>query len=495
MTDTLALIEVDPTTVLVDRNIREADVDPDLVASIKAVGLLEPPTLVKTSTGDLLVRYGHRRLLASIKAGLKQIPALYKGDEGTIDNASEITRIVTQLDENSRRKGLTPAEEVNALEQLCAFGLKAEQIVETARIKEETVHTSLAIARSKLAKGVAQRHDDLSLEHLAAVAEFEDDPEIVKRLMASVPANRFDHELQRARDDRSFAQRTAEITELLANENTRIVDRPSYNAATQPLHYLKANEKAKEALTLEEHQACPGHVAWLDTTWTQVGPDGKEAVFPDEPENAEDQEAWASYEEAHEQVRISSRQIQFPSATYGCENPKAHGHVSRYGGSTSSPKPKAAEMSEKEREAAKAARRLVIENNKAWASAKPVRQAWVAKWASAKTQPKGSGKFLATALANDRDVLNAHGARALAGEWLGNKTNGRSVTIPSNATDARCAVIALVQVLAGYEANLTDNSWRDDGHKNACGRYLRFLKAIGYGLSEVEEFAISNKTA
>src|SRR6185437_11679294 len=113
--------------------------------------------------------------------------------------------------------------------------LSADQIVKTARINRETVQTSLTVANSKLAQGVAQRHDDLSLEHLAAVAEFEDNPETVKRLMASVPANRFDHELQAARDERAFTNRANEVTERIAEEGTRLIDCPNYTAATKQL--------------------------------------------------------------------------------------------------------------------------------------------------------------------------------------------------------------------------------------------------------------------
>jgi ParB family chromosome partitioning protein len=47
------------------------------------------------------------------------------------------------------------------------------------------------------------------------------------------------------------------------------------------------------------------------------------------------------------------------------------------------------EMTDDEREQARQQRRLVIDHNKAWASAIDVRRAWLAGWLARKTPPRG----------------------------------------------------------------------------------------------------------
>lgn len=495
---TMTLQNVDPRTLLIQRNIRKGKPDQALVDSIRAVGVLEPITVVETPSGDLLVRYGERRTLAAIEAGQALVPVINRGQDGE-DNVDEINRIITQRDENNCRQGLTAAEDVDSLAQMSAFGLSAEEISKTARAPRAQVDAALAVSVSKLASAVAERHADLTLDQLAAVAEFEQDPETVKGLMAAVPSGRFEHALQSARDKRDIDEAKTLLTADLEAKGIRVVPDPGWSG-TGPtaLERLKASAKSTAAFLPESHQDCPGHVAWLGIRW-EIVIDGDENVeLPQEPDEDADEETWEAYEAACEEHEGLRRNVQRPYVIYGCANPAGNGHVDRYGGSKSS-KPKAAELSDEEREAAKAARRLVIDNNKAWASSTTVRQNWIKKWAGAKTEPQGTGRFLATALAKDCDVITGWGSRQLAASWLTSK-KGDSFARPDlspakTTTEARCTVIALVQVIAGYEDSLMDNSWRNDGTNNACGRYLRFLASIGYTLSDVEEYAISSKTA
>jgi ParB family transcriptional regulator, chromosome partitioning protein len=61
---TLAML--DPASLLVDLNIREAKLDKDFVASVKDHGVIEPIVAVRTEDGAIRVRHGHRRTLAVI---------------------------------------------------------------------------------------------------------------------------------------------------------------------------------------------------------------------------------------------------------------------------------------------------------------------------------------------------------------------------------------------------------------------------------------------
>lgn len=76
------LLDIDPRTLLIDVNVRgDARPDPDLVDSIRDVGVLQPVTVVRTRDGQHRVRYGHRRTLAAIEAEQATVPVIVAGDE------------------------------------------------------------------------------------------------------------------------------------------------------------------------------------------------------------------------------------------------------------------------------------------------------------------------------------------------------------------------------------------------------------------------------
>src|SRR5215211_7846503 len=178
-------VELGPRSLLVDVNIRtDARLDKDFVASIKDLGVLVPITAVRTATGDVRVRFGHRRTLAAIEADLATVPVEIVGDEAT-DDAGEIERILTQHAENAHRTALTDSEQLGVIEQLSAFGLSAAQVAKRTKIKREKVNTALAVTKSELAKAATERYDFLTVEQAATIAEFDDDPEAVKQLIVT----------------------------------------------------------------------------------------------------------------------------------------------------------------------------------------------------------------------------------------------------------------------------------------------------------------------
>lgn len=490
------IVHVSPQLLLLQRNVREGKPDPALVRSIKAVGVLQAITAVLTAEGELLVRYGERRTLAAIEAARESVPVYIVGADAT-DNEAEVHRIITQRDENTHRTGLTTAEDVASVEQLAAFGLSAAQITKQARIKRADVESALTVAGSKIARAATERYENLTLGQAAVVAEFEDDTETVKALVVAAHEGKFDHVAQRARNDRDDAQARADVRATLEAEGVRIIERTGAGAIS-PLSHLKATSDNADSPTPDEHAQCPGHVAWLSTAWVRVDATGAVTEEPQEPQDDADEATWEAYEAKREDWWATTRQVQRPVAAYGCENPSTHGHVDRYASTETTSKPKAADMSEAEREKAKKERALVIENNKAWTAAETVRREWVASYAATKTPPKGTAAFLAVALCKDSSVASSVAGNVLASQWLGVKHTGYGMADLSpakTATENRALVLVLVQILGGYEANLTKDSWRGDGTHSGVGRYLRFIEACGYTLSDVEKYAISKKTA
>lgn len=534
------LVNVAPGTLLMQRNIREAAPDADLINSIRDLGVLQPITAVITEAGALLVRYGHRRTLAAIKAKRAKVPVYIAGVDGT-EKADEALRMIGQRDENTRRQGLSDTDDMRFIEGLAGLGYTAEQIVKQGRVDRDLVDTALTVAGSAMARKAADRYEALSLDQLAVVAEFEDDAEIVKALIVASTTGQFEHVAQRARNDRAEARAKDDVLAALAAAGVKVIETPSRGDGVEVLGGLVVSAEDRTYLSKTDHTTCPGHVAWLSTDYVDVDSNGALITKPEEPqieepeapydlealeiyeagedENATDpregidphvisdydaaqaayEEAWTGYRQAMAVFNAERRRAQRPVAVYGCQDWKEHGHHDPHEGERGGTTEPAVQMSEAEREERRVARKLVIDNNKAWTAAEAVRRTWLTTFSKAKTTPKGTGMFLATALCRDPETLHSIEGNHLAAKWLGKSstsTYGRVDLAPAkSATEARATVLALVQVLAGYEANLTQQSWRGNGNANAVGRYLRFLTQCGYTLSEVEQYAASSKTA
>lgn len=111
----------------------------------------------------------------------------------------------------------------------------------------------------------------------------------------------------------------------------------------------------------------------------------------DEDEDEDD------YDDEDEPTWQPQRSVQVLVAGYVCIDHVAHGHQDRYSDNAYSQpeKKRAADMTDDEREAAKAERRHVIESNKAWKAATTVRRDWLTAFAQRKTAPAGAESYLA----------------------------------------------------------------------------------------------------
>jgi ParB family chromosome partitioning protein len=432
--------QVDPATLLVDGNIRTvAGLDKDFLASIRDLGVLVPIVAVRAEDGQLRVRYGQRRTLAAVEAGRAQVPVVVTGPE----DADEAARIVTQWAENEHRAGLSTADKVAATEQLSLLGLTPTQIARRTHSPKGDVDKALAASKSKLATGAAQRYDFLTLDAAAAVAEFDDDPETVKALVASAKEGdgSFDHTLQRARDDREAAAARQVALDALAAEGVPVVDRPSYGETTARNLRELVDEDESE-LTPVKHAGCPGHAAYVASDW--------------------------------------SGSVQ---TVYVCTKWRDVGHRDRYGRSSG-----AAPMDD----AAKEERRQVLANNKSWRSAEQVRRRFLTTLLSRKTAPKGTAIYLAVELGNGIHEIRRGMERnhALACELLGldrSKDRNAIATAAAAANDGRAQVIALGVVLGDIEEATGVHTWRNPSE--TMRRYFAFLAANGYTLTDVEQLA------
>lgn len=118
----MELRTVDPRTLKVNPNNprrTKADKfsDAQMLASIKAVGVLQPP-LVREDGQELVIEFGHRRVVASIKLGQKEMQVLVK----TAGEAGEANGLMGAVSENLVRSEMGQVDRWRAMEALAAAG-------------------------------------------------------------------------------------------------------------------------------------------------------------------------------------------------------------------------------------------------------------------------------------------------------------------------------------------------------------------------------------
>jgi ParB family chromosome partitioning protein len=369
------------------------------------------------------------------------IPAdVVEGTTGTPQ--AEIDRIFEQLDENDSRKDLTAADRARAVQELLDLGVKPTVVARKTGLSKDEVAAASKVAASDVARTLAEQYP-LDLVQSAAIAEFEDDGEAVKKLKEAAQDGRgkFAHALQAARDARTDREAiAARVTELKERGITVTSGFMSYENALEQLTGPDGNR-----LTPETHEKCPGNVVIVSIGWSH-------------------------------NVRES----------WYCTDPKANGHK-RYrfssNGNTQSSED----------------RKKVLAGNKAWRSAEKVRLDWLREFLARPKAPADAVQYTLQAFALADHHLRfamdhrASGQHATARELLGLPRAEGSVwstppevyTAMTQANPQRAQVIALAIVLGAHEGQTGVHSWRNPTMETA--NYLETLARWGYDLSEIEQ--------
>jgi ParB family transcriptional regulator, chromosome partitioning protein len=124
----MQLIKVDPRALKENpdrmRQTKSApQADALLLATIKAVGIVQPPVITPETGGGngYVINAGHRRVKQAIAAGLEEIDVLV--DEAANDNGA-----MRSMVENIAREALNPVDQWRAIERLLALGWPEEAI-------------------------------------------------------------------------------------------------------------------------------------------------------------------------------------------------------------------------------------------------------------------------------------------------------------------------------------------------------------------------------
>ncbi len=441
---------VDPRALVTRANVRAvAEPDPELVASITANGVIQPP-VVYADGEELVLVAGHRRTAAAIAAGLERI-------EVTVGpRLEESARLAAQVSENTNRAGLRAAEVSAAVEQMTLLGVPAGQIARASGLRKAQVESARKVAAAdRSVKAAILEAPDLTLDQAAELTAWGDDPDAVADLLAAAEDGEvaFAHTQARLADARDRAEALARTVQEWTAKGYQVLN-PDGRPVSLPPGAAYVNDL-------------------VDAAGAKVGAGyyGVGTALAASPDRA---------------VVVSAYRAD--SVQEVCLNPKANG-LSR------APSPYAASRPEQSREQ----RAEVIANNKLWKVATGVRHAHLGSFIRAgKFSPALVDALHRHLLAHPKH-LEPHWQRKLfdtlmsfpgSGVAKDEDTRGLLRTrIEPDAAANRIVGQLLATIADGAERSLDSSTWRGS---NAGGtEYLTLLVAhTGYQLADIEATAM-----
>lgn len=173
-----------------------------LAASIKEVGLIQPPIVSPDANGKgFTLLAGERRTAASVLAGLKAIPVL------VVDANADRDTIIKALVENIHREGLTDLEVAQGYQQLLDLGLKESEVAKRVSAKPKAVKDHLAILAAAATSRTRLQERTLTLDEALALMPLEGQADLYEEALKAVGTADFRYEVEQA--NREVATRAA----------------------------------------------------------------------------------------------------------------------------------------------------------------------------------------------------------------------------------------------------------------------------------------------
>ena len=456
------LIAVGLLTPHPDNPRKDLNLTPGFVASFAESGVLVPLRI--TPRDDEPGRYwvidGARRLGGSVKAGLAEVPC-----DLIPERAGDLAGQFLDMFTTSRqREQLRPIEEADALFAAHQAGASRTRIRKAAGLSAAEVSAALAAAKldQQVRDSVAAVPRELTLDQLALIAEFGDDPDAVARLTRTAAWGRVEHEAELLRAERADRAEQERLRAELAAAGVTVTD--DLPEGGSPLAHLHQDG---EQITPDAHASCPGHAAFF-YKWS-----------PDTPE-------------------------------YYCADPAAHGHSHRWRtGTGTGTAGAAAGDGGADRERERDARRLVIAGNRAWKAAGEVRRRWLVAFLAQPSRrarragpPPEAARFVTSQILEMPEPLRSGLSMARHRDIYRELADGRDLagSVPATPLE-RLPLLTFIPLAAAYEHAMTDGemgkgTWRTDRHstcpRDQAGKYLAFLAGLGYELSSIEQAMADN---
>lgn len=447
-------------------NVRaDLELSGEFVASITENGVLVPLRITIDGDGDA-ERYrvidGHRRLAAAVQAGIAEVPY----DMASGRNADEAGQYLDMYNAHHHRKGFTRLEEADALFAASAAGATKTRIRKSTGLKTGQVKTALAAAtltgdtRVSIADLSRERSDDLSLEDLAILAEFQDDPEALSQLMnLAAYHDSLEHQAERLRQQHADRARHEQLRAELHAGGLTVTDHLPPGALL--LTFLTHEG---EQLTPESHATCAGRGAYF-RDWDLENP------------------------------------------VHYCLDPGQYGHqrsqeITPGEGALAAPQMPAQVPSTPPAEdpAVTESRRRTTEGNRAWRAAAEVRHRWLAgQLLARRAAPREVDVFVAKQLLIMPEPLrrylsSAHMSTVFTA--ITGKQAPQMIEACGTAPSRGLPLLMLAPIIAAYEHALTvvagsQDTWQDTRFSPCpyadAGDYFTFLALVGYQLSDIEQ--------
>jgi ParB family transcriptional regulator, chromosome partitioning protein len=530
-----SLEHIDPRELVLDTNVRdEADLDAEFIASIKEHGVLIPIAAVRGDDGQLRVRAGQRRTLAAREAELPTVPVYIRTASDGDDTAQLVERVTEQIVENDQRRELTATQRAKGIQQMLDAGVSVTKVARALSVHKDTVKAAGTAGKSQAAME-ALSTDQLSLTEAAALAEFDDVPNALDRLVRVAGTQWFDHTVSQLREQQASLKALREAEKPWREKGFTMLDSfpDAWDVERVELGYLRtaAGEEADETAVTDP-------ALWAVMLNEE---DGLADVETGEPVE-DDAVDWGTQDDPEavpaEGLRHANtvKEVTLFVPEYYCLDYAAAGLVlddrfTRYAGLGHTGEESSATVDldgddakaareaarvQAQLEAERRERRKVIALNKLGEAAGVVRRQFLTTLLSRKTPPKGAGIFVADSLARDAHLLVEHHGQGVTATILGLEPKGgeegaairKLVTdLPENG-DARGQVIILATVLGALESRTPKDAWRQPAPirdinetrwgwevRMTSGDLLRYLATNGYTLSPIEQVITGDREA
>lgn len=225
-----SISEIELSKISVNPNQPRREFDPtalqELSDSIAEIGIIQPITLRKLDDNSYQIIAGERRYRASLKAGLKTIPAYIRtaDDENVMEMA---------LVENIQREDLNSMEIALAYQQLLEqYSLTQERLSERVGKKRTTVANYLRLLKLPATIQVALKNREIDMGHARALLSL-DDPKTQLQLFNEIKEHGYS------------VRKVEELVKAIANGET--LERKSPKAPTGNTRL------SEEYLVLQKH--------------------------------------------------------------------------------------------------------------------------------------------------------------------------------------------------------------------------------------------------
>lgn len=269
-------------------HLRVEDIDPDpdqprssltgideLAASIQAFGQLQPITVRATGNRYRIIG-GERRWTATKQLGLETIAAF-------VAESDDAEVALIEMADNMHVP-LTPDEISRGTQRAFTFDAPIERIVAATGAKPDVIERA---RRGYVAVSDPAVSETMSIEHLAALDEFADDPEAYDTLVAA-DARKWEGVARDLRGRRKAQEAYEAAVEIVKASGVELLEKQAYDRPTLARSVEKP-EGAEAAYVVAYNLNASAEIVWFGAVYADGGPDS-EAVAEHQRKMAEREE-------------------------------------------------------------------------------------------------------------------------------------------------------------------------------------------------------------